>query len=326
MKAMILAAGFGTRLFPLTIDRTKPAIPFLGKPVVGYVAEYLKRFGFNQIIVNVHHQPDSVIAALGDGSDFGVNIEYSREEPVILGTAGALDNVRSLLEDDTFLVINGKIITDIDLSLAIKHHRATNSLATMVLLPNLRRERFTVVYTKDGRVTGFGGFPAGESDEVEPPLMFTGIQILEPAVFDYIPRGVYSDIVPSFYNPAIADGKRISAYVADGTWYEISTIERYLEVSLAMIAPKTCFTGKGCKIADTAYVESTVLWDNVTIGEGSRIRRAVIADGVNVPPRSEYRDVAIVRAEMLKRAAEIPEKAPKGYFDGENYIVPLNFA
>jgi NDP-sugar pyrophosphorylase family protein len=231
-----------------------------------------------------------------------------------------------LLEDDTFLVINGKIITDIDLSLAIKHHRATNALATMVLLPNLRREHFTVVNTKDGRVTGFGGFPAGESDEVGPPLMFTGIQILEPAVFDYIPRGVYSDIVPSFYNPAIADGKRISAYVADGTWYEISTIERYLEVSLAMIWPSTCFTGEGCKIADTADVESTVLWDNVTIGEGSRIRRAVIADGVNVPPRSEYRDVAIVRAEMLKRAAEIPEKAPKGYFDGENYIVPLNFA
>ena len=100
MKAMILAAGFGTRLFPLTIDRTKPAIPFLGKPLVGYVAEYLAKFGFKDVVVNLHHQPDSVIKALGDGTEFGVTIHYTREEPKILGTAGALDNARHLLEDD----------------------------------------------------------------------------------------------------------------------------------------------------------------------------------------------------------------------------------
>ena len=84
---MILAAGFGTRLFPLTIDRTKPAIPFLGKPLVGYVAEYIASFGIDEIVVNLHHQPQSVIDALGDGKDFGVNIAYTIEEPTILGTA-----------------------------------------------------------------------------------------------------------------------------------------------------------------------------------------------------------------------------------------------
>jgi NDP-sugar pyrophosphorylase family protein len=89
MKAFILAAGFGTRLFPLTIDRTKPAIPFLGKPLVGYVAEYLSRFGFRDVIVNLHHQPESVKDALGDGSEYGVHIEYTLEEPDILGTSGA---------------------------------------------------------------------------------------------------------------------------------------------------------------------------------------------------------------------------------------------
>src|ERR687893_1666105 len=106
MKAMILAAGFGTRLFPLTIDRTKPAIPFLGKPLVGYVAEYLSGFGFDEIIVNLHHQPESVKQALGDGSDFGVRIHYTLEQPAILGTAGALWNARDFLQDETFLVIN----------------------------------------------------------------------------------------------------------------------------------------------------------------------------------------------------------------------------
>src|SRR4029453_13071978 len=119
MKAMILAAGFGTRLFPLTIDRTKPAIPFLGKPLVGYVAEYIAKFGIKDIVVNLHHQPDSVVQALGDGRDFGVKIQYTYEEPKILGTGGALDNARQFLGDDTFLVVNGKIITDIDISAAL---------------------------------------------------------------------------------------------------------------------------------------------------------------------------------------------------------------
>jgi NDP-sugar pyrophosphorylase family protein len=123
MKAMILAAGFGTRLFPLTIDRTKPAIPFLGKPLVGYVAEYVAKFGFKDVVVNLHHQPQSVICALGDGSQFGVHIDYTFEEPEILGTAGALDNARRFLEDDTFLIVNGKIITDIDISAALETHR-----------------------------------------------------------------------------------------------------------------------------------------------------------------------------------------------------------
>src|ERR1044072_5263669 len=107
---MILAAGFGTRLFPLTIDRTKPAIPFLGKPLVGYVAEYLAQFGISEVIVNLHHQPQSVIDALADGSECGVKIDCTIEQPKILGTAGALDNAREYLESETFLVVNGKII------------------------------------------------------------------------------------------------------------------------------------------------------------------------------------------------------------------------
>src|SRR6476620_6025302 len=159
MKAMILAAGFGTRLFPLTIDRTKPAIPFLNKPLVGYVAEYVAKFGFKEVVVNLHHQPESVMEALGDGSEYGVKIHYTLEKPEILGTAGALDNARHLLEDDTFLIVNGKIITDIDLSKAIRAHKKSGAIATMVLLPNQKREKFTIVETKDGLITGFGDFP-----------------------------------------------------------------------------------------------------------------------------------------------------------------------
>jgi len=331
MKAMILAAGFGTRLFPLTIDRTKPAIPFLGKPLVGYVAEYVGRFGIREIVVNLHHQPDSVIEALGDGKEFGVDITYTREEPSILGTAGALDNAREFLEGDTFLIINGKIITDIDISAAIETHNRSGAVATMVLKPNVKRERFTVVDVDNGLVTGFGDYtqPLTEEEirdaehEPETPMMFTGIHILEPRVFDYLPRGVYSDIVPTFYSPALTKGEKIAAHITDGEWYELSTIPRYLDISLRMMNGKDVHLGSGCSIADSTTVRDSILWDNVTVLEGTSLYRTIVADGVTIPAGEHFENVAIVRAEMVRSCDEIPEKAPKGYIQGDNYIVPL---
>src|SRR4030095_8245778 len=154
----------------------------------------------DDIVVNLHHRPQSVRDALGDGSRFGVKLYYV-EEPEILGHSGGMDNARALLEDETFVVINGKIITDIDLSLALQKHRSTDALATLVLLPNARRERFSVIETENDLVKGFGGMPGPDNDEA--PLMFTGIQILEPRIFDYIPRGVFSHSTTDVYPQAI---------------------------------------------------------------------------------------------------------------------------
>lgn len=327
MKAMILAAGFGTRLFPLTIDRTKPAIPFLNKPLVGYVAEYVAKFGFNDVVVNLHHQPESVKQALGDGSDYGVKIHYALEYPEILGTSGALDNARHLLEDDTFLIINGKIITDIDISQAIETHKKTGALATMVLKKNSKREKFSEVYTENGLITGFGGFPetTHQSQLIieNSPLMFTGIHILEPRVFDYIPRGVYSDIVPTFYNPAIKNGEIIAAHITDGNWFELSTIPRYLDISLAMMKNgETVCRGENCHFSASAKIENSILWDNVTIAEDAELNRTILADGVVINSGEKYENAAIVRAEMLENV-EIPEKALKGYIKGDNFVVPF---
>ncbi len=325
MKAMILAAGFGTRLFPLTIDRTKPAIPFLNKPLVGYVAEYLARYGFRDVIVNLHHQPESVIAALGDGSRYGVKITYSDERPEILGTAGALDKVRDQLSDEAFLVINGKIITDIDLSAAIETHRRSGAIATMVLKRNTARERFTEVETVDGYVTKFGEFPARDktAPEGEAPLMFTGIHIIEPRVFDYIPRGVYSDIVPTFYQPAIDAGERIAAHITEARWYEMSTIPRYLDISLAMMNGANLCVGERCTISTDADVSNSVLWDDVVVPGDVSLTRVIAADGVEFSSGDRYENAAVVRADMVARCPEIPERALPGYNHGSNYIVPL---
>lgn len=325
MKAMILAAGFGTRLFPLTIDRTKPAIPFLGRPLIGYVAEYIARFGIKDVVVNLHHQPQSVMEALGNGDRFGVHIDYTLEQPEILGTSGALDNARHLLEDDTFLIVNGKIITDIDLSAAIETHKREGALATMVLKPNTNRERFTEVKVEDGSVIEFGGYPspAGSRDE-NLPLMFTGIHILEPRVFEYIPRGVYSDIVPTMYRPAIERGEKIAAHITEANWFELSTIPRYLDISLAMMKGTNVCLGSECTIAHDASIKDSVLWDNVTVADDVVLSRTIIADGVSIGRGERFENVAIVTAESLSHCDEIPEKALKGYYQGENYIVPFD--
>lgn len=323
MKAMILAAGFGTRLWPLTVGRTKPAIPFLNRPLIAYTIEYLKRYGVGELIVNLHHEPDSVRAQIGDGSDYGVRIDYSIEEPEILGTSGALDRVRGQLDKETFVVVNGKIITDIDLGAAIATHRDRQALATLVLLPNHKCERFSEVkITEDGRVAEFAGFPPPGNPQS--PLMFTGIHILEPGIFDYIPRGVFSDSVRDVYPKAMADGKIIAAHVAGdaGMWREMSTIERYLTISLEFLRRegRDTIMDEGCEIESGATVERSVLWKRARVQRGARLAECIVGDDVIIPSSAEFSRAAIVSADSVS-LNERPEKALPAEIIGDNLVV-----
>jgi NDP-sugar pyrophosphorylase family protein len=322
MRAIVLSAGYGTRLWPLTEDRTKPAIPILGKPLVGYVAEYLASYGFDEIVVNLHHQPESVRKALGDGGRFGVKLHYV-EEPQILGTSGALDNTRDFFDRDTFLVVNGKIITDIDLKAALETHRRRNALATLVLLPNTRRERFSIVETDDGRITGFAGMPDPAATG-EAPLMFTGIHIMEPRIFDYIPRGVFSDSVTHVYPQAIANGEIIAGHVAEGKWRELSTLGRYLDISVEMLREKgqSYFAGVNSVVSTAAAVTDTIMWDNVEVDSGARIHRCVLGDSVRLEVNEVVENSIVVRRDLVE-GKKRPEKALPGDFRGENFVVPL---
>jgi NDP-sugar pyrophosphorylase family protein len=326
MRAMILAAGYGTRLWPLTIDRTKPAIPFMGRPLIGYVAEYLARYGFDDIVVNLHHQPESVRAALGGGEDYGVRFHYV-EEPVILGTSGAVGNARALLDDgDPFVVINGKLATDIDLRDALETHRRTGALATLILRPNPARERYSTVEVVDGLVKGFGGFPPSDNagGVADAPLMFTGIQILDPRVFGLIPPGVFSHSVTDVYVPAIERGDRVAAHVSGGSWYELSTVRRYLETSVALMKRegRDVERGKGSTVEGGASVTESVLWEDARVAAGARVRRSVLGAGVRVEPGEVFEDVAVVRAE-LARGVEPPPKGLRGEFRGSNFVAPI---
>jgi NDP-sugar pyrophosphorylase family protein len=320
MRAMILAAGYGTRLWPLTEDRTKPALPFLGRPLCGYVAEYLAQHDCRDVIVNLHHRPESVHEALGDGSRFGVRLQYIME-PEILGTSGAVINARDFFEDEPFVVINGKIVTDIDLSAAIAANRASRSIATLILLRNEARARFSEILTKDGLVTGFGGMPKSNSG-LDSPLMFTGIQVFSPRIFDYIEPGVFSHSVTDVFPRAWEAGETIAAHITEGNWYELSTIERYLEISLAVAASAAQLQGERCTVDPAASVTRTILWDDVRIEKNVVLDRCIIGDSVIVPENTHWQDVAVVPADLV-RGVPAPEKALTGSFQGTNFVTPF---
>ncbi len=327
MKAMILAAGFGTRLWPLTIGRTKPAIPFLNRPLIGFTIDYLRRYGFEDIIINLHHEPDSVRRQIGDGSQFGVRIHYSVEEAEILGTSGALDNVRDQLNKETFVVINGKIITDIDLAAALETHRQKSALATLVLKPNPKCERFSEVkITEDGRIQEFAGFPNSQLPTPNSPLMFTGIHLMEPEIFEYIPRGIFSDSVRDVYPKAMADGKVIAAHItaSDSSWFELSTLQRYLEISLEFLARESrdVVMDEGCQVDHSAQIARSVLWKRVRVESGARLTNCVVGDDVTIPAGAEFNHAIIVRAD-LAAGTERPEKALPAEVFGENLVVKI---
>ena len=332
MKAFILAAGFGTRLWPLTEDRSKPAIPFLNRPLIAYSVEYLASRGIRDIIINLHHQPESITRVLGDGSELGAKIEYSLEQE-ILGTSGALDRVREQLTDDDFVVINGKIVTDLDLNAAIEAHRRERAIATLVLKENAAREHFSIVEVDQrGWITRFAGFPepafeaasaeaavvAGSAWPETPPLMFTGIQVLSPRIFRYVPHASFSHSTLHVYPRAIEAGESVIAHVATGNWYEMSTLARYFEASLLLMRKqhRSFVAGDCCSIKKGALVEDSVLWDRVDVEDGARVTRAVLADDVRIPAGS-----VIERAVVVRRNAV--SEVERGKVVGANLVVPF---
>ncbi|HKA23213.1 MAG TPA: NDP-sugar synthase [Blastocatellia bacterium] len=324
MKGFILAAGFGTRLWPLTEDRTKAAISFLNRPLITYAVEYLASHGITDLIINLHHQPESIRYALGDGSALGVNIEYSNEDE-ILGTSGALDRVRASLLDDDFVVINGKIATNIGLGKVIESHRKSQAIATLVLKKNIALEHFSIVEVDEhNQISRFAGFPDEASGQVEnskrhseaAPLMFTGIQVLSPRIFKYIPRNCFSHSTIHVYPQAIAAGEKVIGLTSDADWYEMSTLQRYLEAHLKLMTSSSVVCGRNCIIDPSATVEQSVLWDNVKIESGARVSHSVLADGVRIPAGA-----TIDRAVVVRRA--IVRQLERGEIVGDNVIVPV---
>jgi NDP-sugar pyrophosphorylase family protein len=319
---MILAAGYGTRLWPLTLQRAKPAVPFLTQPLISYAVAYLRRFAIDEMIVNLHHHPESVRAAVLAQAPTDIKVHFS-VEPQVLGTGGALDKVRALLSDETFVVINGKIITEINLAAAMETHREKRALATLVLRPNPDGEHFSrVEVDSSGRITKFAGIPqpleADPAGAPDPPLMFTGIQILEPRIFQYIPRGKFSHTTTEAYPRAIECGEIVAAHISAEPWYELSTLERYLDTHLLFLhrQGQSFVLGKDSIMETGAEIAESVIWDGVRVLPGASLHQCIVGDRVTIPANSRFERVAIVPGELCPH----PDH---GEFIGDNLIVPF---
>lgn len=286
MQAMVLAAGLGTRLRPLTDRTAKPAVPFLGVPVVTRIVRQLVRAGFDRVVVNLHHRADSVRRALA-----GLPVDFS-EETDVLGTAGGPGwaRARGLVRgDEPLLIVNGKIHTDIDFAAIHADHVTSSTAVSMVLVENRERMPFREVHVRDGRVVGFG---ADRSPEGSAPLAFTGIHVLSPEVVGQLPTR-FADTVRDVYPGWMAAG-RVGAQVVDGRWWELSTPERYLGLHLRARHLGLAERVSDAVVAPNATVTESVVWDDVHIGPDVRLRRCVVVSGARLPPGLEEDHAVLV--------------------------------
>jgi len=218
---MILAAGFGRRLRPLTDRTPKPLIEVAGKPLIAYALALVRAAGIGEVIINLHHRGDDIRAALGDGAQYGLSIAYSAEDP-ILDTGGAIKRAQPFLGGGRFVVLNSDIICDVDLRAAVAWHAARGALATMVLRPEREAARYGIIeIDAQSRVRRFLGEPA-QVDERLTPLMFTGIHVFEPEVFSYMDEGAFG-IVRSTYPRMLAAGGPVYGFTFSGYWRVLDT-------------------------------------------------------------------------------------------------------
>jgi mannose-1-phosphate guanylyltransferase len=279
MKAMILAAGKGTRVRPITYTIPKPLIPILQKPVMEFLLELLRQHGFDQVVVNVSHLANEIESYFRDGQRFGVEIAYSFEGRIVdgqlvgeaLGSAGGMRRIQDFYPffDDTFVVLCGDALIDLDLTEAVKFHREKGAIATIVMksVPRDQVSSYGVVVTDEtGRVKAFQEKPSVE--EALSTNINTGIYIFEPEVLDYIPSGKEFDIGSELFPKLVEMGAPFYAVSMDFEWVDIGKVPDYWhairsvlrgEVKNVQIPGKEVFPGiyTGLNVA--------VNWDKVDI-------------------------------------------------------------
>jgi mannose-1-phosphate guanylyltransferase len=323
MKAMVLCAGFGTRLRPLTDKVPKPLIPLCGVPLLRYNFALLKNAGVQEIVVNTHHLGKEMEeGATALAKDLGLALHVSREEKHILGTGGGVRRAQALLGSGTFFLLNGDMIFDVDLPAALAAHRKAGALATMVLAPYPRGATYAAVEVDAAenirRIAGRGAAP----DPSLRKMHFTGVHVLEPEVIARLPAEGESDINRSAYVRLIHEGAKVHGFAQDGYWGDLGAPRSLLRAHLDVLEGRVPlqrfrpgadpFAGceeraPGVRVHPTASVEAALtgpaliqagarigtgasvgpgaaIGANARIDAGARIERAVILADTHVAP------------------------------------------
>ncbi|MEW6363052.1 MAG: NDP-sugar synthase [Acidobacteriota bacterium] len=282
MKAMVLAAGLGTRMRPLSDILAKPAIPVGARSLIQWSLLHLESQGVEEVVINLHHLPESIRARVGDGSEFGLRVSYSFE-PDILGTAGGLAQAANHFADqDLFLMVNADCLFDLDLRAAVQAHRDSGAIATMVLVP--LRGSYAPVELADGAVVRIAGRPA--KGKRGSPYHFTGVHVISNRLLSLLPKS-FSDINRDVYPALIDRGERIGGHVIDGMWLDFGDPGSYLRNARAFLVSSgetvgRFIAGNNVVVEPGAVIEDSILWDDVVMGSGAHLERCIVTSGVCV--------------------------------------------
>ena len=285
MKGMILAAGLGTRLQPLTSYIPKPLVPVGNRPVIDRTIHYLKAHGVQEMVVNAHHHAAKLETHLDGGRPFGVTIQV-RVEPKILGTGGGIRNTLDFWNTNPFVVVNGDILTDIDITRAYEGHVAQGNLVTLILHDHAP---FNQV-----RVDGEMNIREISPDPGPGKVAFTGIHIINPAVLNRIPGGVFFDILEC-YRSLIKEGGQIKGYLSTGHyWRDIGSLNPYLLANQEAAGREQFLLGPGCRVASSAEIKDwAVIGPKSVLGDRAQIVRSVLWRGARIGPGIRVADSVI---------------------------------
>ncbi len=286
MKAVVMAGGEGARLRPLTINRPKPMVPLADRPVIGHIIELLKLHGITEIIMTVQYLANVIQDQFGDGESMGVHIEYAVEETP-LGTAGSVKNAEQWLTEP-FLVISGDALTDINLSGLITYHHAHRALATLTLkhVPN-PLEYGVIITDDDGRIKQFLEKPSW--GEVFSDTVNTGVYVLDPAVFDYVPSGTVVDWSKDVFPQMLKNRDPLFGFITDGYWTDVGTMEEYMRATSDYLHGKVKLPRAGRTIGGDIWTDGEIeiapdaqLYGPVFLGHGVKVKGGAIIHGPSV--------------------------------------------
>lgn len=309
MKAMVLAAGLGTRMRPLTHLRAKPALPVLNRPLLHWTLLALRRAGVREVVINTHHRPGSVRRALLESGVPGQRVRCFHE-PRVLGSIGGVRRLRAILGEGPFLLVNGDMAFDLDLRRLIARHRRAQALATVSLQPFPKTGAYGAVVTDArGRVVSFAGQPRPARGRA---WHFTGVQVIDPRILARLRPG-YAETARDLYGPLIAEGGLLLGVPLRGPWYDLSSPYLYLASQMELLGQgfgsarggvcihpsariesgavvRRAVIGARCVIGKGASVRDSVLWEGVRVGSGARVLRSILTSRTGVAPSESVLD------------------------------------
>lgn len=303
MKAVIMAGGFGTRLRPLTSNLPKPMVPVANKPMMEHIVFLLKKHGITDVMCALFYQPEIVSSYFGEGSQFGMNMHYRKAE-ADYGTAGSVRNVKDFL-DERFIVISGDVLTDFDLTAAIKFHEKKKAKATLLLTHHPNPLQFGVVMMDDdGKITRFLEKPSW--GEVFSDTINTGIYIIEPEVLDLIPEKQEFDFSKNLFPLLLDHHSELYGCISNGYWKDIGSLHEYQDVHLDIFRGNVNVHLKGvrqgnCYVGDNTVIETEA--KNLTglniIGDNCHIRKGAIISNSAIGNNCEIHAGAVIRNSVI---------------------------